>query len=121
MVRSNNENLVGNNSDNNSCDWNVNSHGCGVRGLTLKKIVVDLDDPKVLERLADLEHKQWSHLIQYLVAEGLLSLGKWKTSHYLNLSKIDYFDLTEGQKDSDREWAKRVLSVLEFHASTLKS
>jgi 6-phosphogluconolactonase/glucosamine-6-phosphate isomerase/deaminase len=71
------------------------------------------------ERLAELEHKQWSHWTKYMLDElyGLFdldtlnrnckpvqSLRRWQKQ-----MKTEYKDLTEKEKDSDREWADKVL------------
>ena len=77
-----------------------------------RKITIDLDSPELLEMLANLEHQQWSHIIQYLLEENMLQLGKMKTFEYRQLAKKSYFILREEQKDSDREWAKKVLAIL---------
>jgi hypothetical protein len=61
------------------------------------------------ERLASLEHEQWAHwtryLLDHLTAENV---ERWR-------SQIDtpYDRLSESEKDSDREWADRVLGLIE--------
>ena len=63
---------------------------------------------ELLEKLSELEHNQWSHWIQYQlkVADELL----W--TRWVTLSNMPYFSLTEDQKDSDREWARKVLKIV---------
>ena len=60
------------------------------------------------ETLAALEHEQWSHWTKYMLANMTKeNIAKWK-------KQIDtpYEKLTEKEKDSDREWADKVWSLL---------
>ena len=68
---------------------------------------------KLLEKLAELEHEQWSHIIWYLNKEHMLSLGKWMSAYYLTLIKKPYSELSEAKKESDREWARKVLKIVD--------
>ena len=70
---------------------------------------------KLLEELAELEHEQWSHIIGYLNKEHMLSLGKWMSAYYLTLIKKPYSELSEAKKESDREWARKVLKIIDKH------
>ena len=60
------------------------------------------------ERLAALEHEQWAHwtrhLLDHLTPENV---ERWRR-------QIDtpYDQLSEPEKDSDREWADRVLELV---------
>jgi len=69
---------------------------------------------ELIEALAELEHEQWSHWITYqdkmMKKEGGLALIWWRT-----LATAPYWKLTEKQKESDREWARKVLQVLKRH------
>lgn len=62
---------------------------------------------KLIEDLASLEHKQWSHWTKYML-DNLTpeNIERWKRQ-----IKTDYKDLSEKEKDSDREWANKVLDV----------
>ena len=79
----------------------------------MKKIIIDLDNPQVLEKLAELEHNQWIHLIKYLWRKNYLKKLGLPMERYKQLTKTPYSRLREHEKDSDREWAKKVLAVLE--------
>ena len=65
------------------------------------------DDGK-LEALAALEHDQWAHwtkyMLDHLTPENII---RWK-------KQIDtpYEDLSEKEKDSDREWARKAMKIL---------
>ena len=80
--------------------------------LKISKSSFNFQELELLERLADLEHRQWSHIINYLLSENMLQLGKMKTFEYRQLAKIPYSKLSESQKDSDREWARKVLKII---------
>jgi 6-phosphogluconolactonase/glucosamine-6-phosphate isomerase/deaminase len=93
-----------------------------VEKIKMTQLTQQLEDKKkdeLRERLAELEHKQWSHWTKYMLDElyGLFdldtlnrnckpvqSLRRWQKQ-----MKTEYKDLTEKEKDSDREWADKVL------------
>ena len=75
-----------------------------------------LEDPVLLEKLASLEHQQWSMLMAYVksvsieekdIVEQLQS--KWQ--EWRELANTPYAQLTEKQKESDRMFARDVLRV----------
>jgi len=77
-----------------------------------RRVKVDED---LREKLADLEHEQWSHWEKYregaenkLNADGYPNRDNWRRQR-----ATSYLDLTEKEKDSDREWADKVLEVFE--------
>ena len=76
------------------------------------------------EALADLEHQQWAHWTRYMLKtlEPLLSPNlRWNPDvrgnaeaaleRWLRQINTPYADLTEKEKDSDREWADKVLEI----------
>jgi hypothetical protein len=81
-------------------------------------------DSILLEKLADLEHKQWSIWMTWL-----FSISKSKGSdvtqrterwrQWRREANTPYSQLSEREKDSDREFARRVLKVLDEHFAGL--
>ena len=71
--------------------------------------IIFSEKKKILEELSDLEHKQWSHWTKYML-NNLTdeNIDTWKKQ-----IKTDYEDLSEKEKDSDREWARKVLKIVE--------
>ena len=73
------------------------------------------NSPELLEKLAELEHQQWSHWIQYQhsLRKSMVNYvyaQKWKD--WLKLSRTPYAELSEREKELDRQWALKVLEVL---------
>ena len=71
----------------------------------------------VLEKLAELEHKQWSHWMRHLETkvEWREDIG-WVIPAEVIIGwqrKINtaYEGLPEAEKDSDREWAQKVIVI----------
>ncbi len=86
------------------------------------------------EKLAALEHEQWAHWTKYMleVLEPLLAYGRGvvkesalhgfpdpdavaaaeSLSRWERQISTPYADLTEKEKDSDREWVDKVLAAL---------
>lgn len=80
------------------------------------------------EKLATIEHAQWAHWTRYMLDEIARTLGHnttWTNSAMAELFEgvscvqrwrrqieTDYDELTEKEKDSDREWADRVLHII---------
>jgi len=60
------------------------------------------------ESLAALEHEQWSHWTRYMIEH----LTPDNIERWLRQCETPYEDLTEREKDSDREWADRVLAIM---------
>ena len=65
----------------------------------------------LLEKLAELEHDQWIELMQNLFDQNLIHLGKYDSFRMKQLMKTPYDKLEEYQKESDRVFARKVLSV----------
>jgi len=61
------------------------------------------------ERLADLEHEQWSHWIKYLLVER--HDDKDRERWYCQ-ARTDYKDLSKKEKESDRVWADKVIKLI---------
>ena len=63
---------------------------------------------ELIEKLADLEHDQWSHWTEYMLSNLTEdNIKTWKKQ-----IKTNYKDLTEKEKDSDREWAEKVYNII---------
>jgi hypothetical protein len=60
------------------------------------------------EKLSDLEHQQWAHWTKYML-NNLTSenIERWKTQ-----IETPYECLTEKEKESDREWANKVITII---------
>ena len=88
------------------------------------------DRDTLRERLAALEHEQWAHIMACvldMLHPILLSESRFGPYSYLNERAAfelvnrwkrqivtAYADLTEQEKDADREWADMVLALLEL-------
>ena len=70
--------------------------------------LVTIDDPELLERLADLEHERWSGWMLYQL-ENLTpeNLVRWKRQMV-----TPYAQLSEREKESDRKEARKSLAVV---------
>ena len=86
----------------------------------------------LIERLADLEHRQWTHWTQYMltVLEPLTKAAETYLADHCTTDPEDaataalerwrrqietpYADLTEKEQNSDRDWARKVLDLLEY-------
>lgn len=70
---------------------------------------------KLIEVLADIEHKRWSHWQEYLHSKcakdknGNLVIPKESVKNLERLINTPYAKLTEDEKESDREEAKKFL------------
>lgn len=63
----------------------------------------------LIEKLAELEHEQWTHWTRYFIANVTPeNLARWKTQ-----CATSYSELTEAEKEKDRAWARRVMAILE--------
>lgn len=69
---------------------------------------VENKDTDLREKLSALEHDQWAHWTQYML-DNLTdeNIARWKKQ-----CKTEYKNLSEKEKDSDREWADKVIDLL---------
>lgn len=63
---------------------------------------------QLIEKLAELEHEQWVHWTQYML-DNLTpeNIERWRRQ-----IATKYSDLTEAEKDSDREWADKAFELV---------
>ena len=75
----------------------------------MKIIFSENKKKKLLEELAELEHKQWAHWTEYML-NNLTDedIKRWKRQ-----IETPYSELSEKEKDGDREWAEKVLKIIE--------
>ncbi len=59
--------------------------------------------------MSDLEHEQWAHWTKYML-ENLTEedIKRWERQ-----IKTPYSELSEKEKDMDREWARKVLKIID--------
>lgn len=62
-----------------------------------------------LEALAALEHAQWAHWTKYM----LDNLTPENVERWRKQVETPYAELSESEKDSDRKWAQKVISIYE--------
>ena len=77
----------------------------------------ELFSDELLEKLAALEHEQWAHWIKYEHYRNLYSWRMKQLKKWLTKAKIPYSKLTEEERESDREWARKALEI--FKADVL--
>lgn len=67
--------------------------------------------PTLLELLADLEHQQWTHWTRYML-DNLTpkNIERWRRQ-----IAAPYDTLTEKEKESDREWARKVMGLVKWY------
>lgn len=76
------------------------------------------DNAELVERLAAIEHEQWSGWMRYMfnkcefVAVGALLIPSWAVNRWTRQMETPYADLPESEKESDRVEAQRVLAAL---------
>lgn len=63
---------------------------------------------KILEELAALEHDQWAHWARYMIG----NMTEFNRSRWEKQVETSYGDLSNKEKESDREWARKVLEII---------
>lgn len=66
-----------------------------------------LTEKEIIEALSALEHDQWAHWTEYMLQNGTPE----NVSRWLGQIQTPYSKLTEKEKDSDREWARKVFAL----------
>ena len=70
---------------------------------------------ELIEKLADLEHKQWGHWMHYLLSKvtpEIRELLYEDITRWERQMMIHYSNLSEKEKESDRVWARKVPKIL---------
>lgn len=86
-------------------------------------LTIDLNNPELLEALAEIEHRQWAHWMEYLKSKGFHVVPQvgdeivfaQKTAdwdRWEQQMKTEYIKLSEKEKESDRAMAKIVIAAL---------
>lgn len=78
-------------------------------------------DPALVEALADVEHKRWAGWMLYQLSKGSYlpspvagwHMPQWAVDRWERQVRTDYSDLTEEEKDSDRDEVFKTLAALE--------
>lgn len=74
-------------------------------------------EANVREQLADYAHVAWSGWMKYLFgksicnSDGTVTIPKWAADRWSRQCNTDYEDLPEGEKESDRHEADRILAI----------
>ena len=61
----------------------------------------------IIERLAAHEHEQWAHWTRYM----LDNLTEENIARWRQQIETDYQDLSESEKESDRQWARQAIAI----------
>lgn len=75
----------------------------------------------IFEDLSCLEHEQWSHWMRYMFSksnmnkDGSITIPKDLVDRWTRQMNTNYYDLSEKEKDSDREQAKNVMEVIRYY------
>lgn len=67
------------------------------------------DAPEILEKLAELEHEQWSHMAKTFLRVGNKPENRERWARQI---RSPYSKLSEEEKEHDRKWARKVIAVL---------
>ena len=74
------------------------------------------------ELLAEFAHKQWSGWMKYLFSKcvnpiepdtGTVIVPKWAVERWVRQMNSSYNELTEKEKESDRDEASKILKILD--------
>lgn len=77
----------------------------------------------LIESLAAIEHERWSDWQRYLHSkcsvnsDGTLTIPEWAVTHWTRQINTPYADLTEQEKESDREQVRRYLHLVSSEPS----
>ncbi len=76
---------------------------------------------QLIERLAAIEHERWAHWQRYLheqcerLPDGRLAIPTQLVFHWERQFATTYDELSEKEKDSDREQVLKILPILEHY------
>jgi hypothetical protein len=76
---------------------------------------------ELIEQLAEKEHASWSHWMNYLFAQstanpdGSATIPKDLVERWKHQAQTSYSDLTEHEKQSDRNRVEKILPIIEAY------
>jgi hypothetical protein len=82
------------------------ARACAAVGCSTQEAMKNHDQR--LEALAALEHEQWAHWTRHMLAH----LTPQNVAQWQRQCETPYHELSEHEKESDREWARRALALL---------
>lgn len=77
------------------------------------------DNIELREELSDLAHRQWTGWMRYLFSKGIknedgsFTIPAWAVERWERQVNTDYENLSESEKDSDRNEADKFINVFE--------
>lgn len=77
----------------------------------MKLIISENMKKKIVEELAELEHEQWMYWAKDILKTE--DITEERAKRWEKESFKPYKNLTEEQKDMDREWARKVLKIID--------
>lgn len=63
---------------------------------------------KLLEELSALEHEQWAHWTKFMLG----NMTDFNRTRWEKQIETSYSELSNKEKESDREWARKVLELI---------
>jgi hypothetical protein len=83
-----------------------------------------LEANPLLEPLAAAEHDSWARWMKYLLRtcqhhpDGSATIAAWLVEHWQRQVATPYAELSEAEKESDREEVRRILPLIEAYRGT---
>ena len=100
------------------CD-NENVFPCDTHKLVEVEPEKSCETTSLREKLAELCHKQWSGWMLYLFGKGSHTeagtwiMPKWAVDRWTRQMAADYNELSEQEKDQDRDEADRFIKIID--------
>lgn len=82
------------------------------------QVLAALQDPDLLDRLADAEHRRWAHWQRYVHdqcerrEDGSLVIPTHLVDRWEHQIATSYTDLSEAEKESDKDQVRRYLPII---------
>jgi len=82
-----------------------------------------MNKKELRELFADLAHKQWSGWMEYLFSkcDANFTLPQWAVERWQRQMKTEYANLSEEEKNSDRDEADKMIKIAEQYAKSKTS
>jgi hypothetical protein len=100
--------------------WKEYMSRCG--WLVEKKAEGDMTEEELIEQLADKEHASWARWMRYVFdlgktnEDGSFTIPAASASRWLRQANTDYKELSEQEKQSDRNEVAHILSIIHEYA-----
>ena len=76
-----------------------------------------MTEPRMIDELASVEHRQWSHWAKRLLEDETVVLSSERRARWQKLITTRYEDLSSSLREADMVWARKVKKIVDTYSA----